>query len=211
MKEAKPKAEKRVSCYFRLTREEVEILEKMAKDRFGMNSIYELMQYLGSILATLGDEKRNLSESQAEFLTTFFTPFLEVDNPKEYLWSYKKATDMAEQYTRGHGEIEKAVIIRKGGFIETLSKDEEGKPVVSFSRDDAALDVITAGKPTLRALIQSVMQGNKCFSFVENTRLLYNDVFEDLAKANGLIGGLGYASNTYGIVPKRVKNKTFVE
>ena len=211
MKEAKPKAEKRVNIYTRTTRNEADILDKLAKERFGMKSSYELIQYLISILATLGDEKRILTEEQAEFLNIFLTPFLEVGEPIEHLLSYKKATGMAEQYTRGHGEIEKAVIIRKGGFIETFSKDKEGKPVVSFSRDDAALDVFTAGKPTLRALIEYVMKGNKCFSFVENTRLLYNDVFEDLAKANGLIGGLGYASNTYGIVPKRVKNKTFTE
>lgn len=196
--------------YTRLPQAELDILERMSKERFGMKSSYQLLQFVGGIFAAMGREKRDVSDEEREFLKTFLTPFVEIEDAQEFLNGYKKAVGIDAQGTNGHGDIEKAVIIRKGGFIETISRNGKGKPVVSFSRDDAALDVLTAGRPTLRALIESVMKGNKCLSFVENTRLLYNDVLEELVKGNGLVAGLGYASNTYGIVPKRVKNKNLV-
>lgn len=181
-------------------------LEHIAKTRFGVKSPYELMQLFIAVCFSFDNVKEGIQEESAERIEAAIEPFLEIEDKESYIASFQRSSGM--KVKRQNGNIDTLIIIRDGGFIEVIEKDQSGSIKKSFSHDKAALLALTAGRPQFREIIETVMKGNKCGSFVECCRMLFKDSLQDALlaiRANNT--SMGYSSIEYGNVPKQKRTR----
>lgn len=169
-------------------------------ERKGFRSVYEWVQLIVCTTLKFDDLWHGCPQINEEQISDFLRPFLEIEDPLQYIFSCKKDYGLSTNL-KGRGEIIDVVVIRQGGYLSRFRKDGD-ELTVNHSADEAALSVVLAGRPDLRESIHDAMQANRTASFLEMLRLLLEDTAQDVAimKANNLSH---YTQIEYGIVPKK--------
>lgn len=179
-------------------------LQEFCKRR-GFGSLYEWMQMMAFVTLKFDDMWHGCPQTNEREINDFLRPFLEIEDPLQYIFSCKK--DYGSRNQKGKGEIVDVVVIRQGGYLSRFRKDGD-EMKVCHNVDEAALSVVTAGRPDLRGILREAMQANRTSSFLELLRILLNDALPDIEvmRRNNLND---YAAVQYGNVPKKTHTGAF--
>ena len=175
-------------------------------ERKGFGSLYEWMQLISFVTLKFDDAWHGCPQANEEQINDFLRPFLEIEDPLQYIFSCKKDYGLRAQL-KGKGEITDVIVVRQGCYISRFRKDGD-KLKVNHSVDEAALLVATAGRPDLRGILREAMQANRTASFLELLRILINDALPDIAvmRRNNQNN---YVAVQYGNVPKKTHTGAF--
>ena len=181
-------------------------LKEFCKRR-GFGSPYEWMQMIAFVTLKFDDAWHGCPQANEEEINNFLRPFLEIEDPLQYIFACKRDYGSPDRKLKGNGEITDVIVIRQGGYISRFRKDGD-EMKVCHSADEAALSVVTAGRPDILGILREIMQANRTSSFLELLRILINDALPDIAvmRRNNLND---YAAVQYGNVPKKTHTGAF--